>query len=50
MEKNGVKATIKLEGKIHEILISKERAEQIKRLQQLIKEGRKRKLASNNNS
>ncbi len=40
MEKQEVKATITLDGKAHEIKISKERAEQIKRLQQLIKEGR----------
>lgn len=43
MEKQEVKATITLDGKVHEIMISKERAEQIKRLQQLIKEGRLKK-------
>jgi hypothetical protein len=38
MKKKAVKATITLNGKAHEIMISKERAEQIKRLQKLIKE------------
>lgn len=38
MEKNEVKATITLDGQTHEIMISKERAMQIKRLQKLIKE------------
>jgi len=44
MEKTEVKATIKLDGKPHEIMISRERAEQIKRLQKLIKEGRQKKV------
>lgn len=43
MEKKEVKATIKLDGKAHEIMISRERAEQIKRLQKLIKENRLKK-------
>jgi hypothetical protein len=38
MKTKAVKATITLDGKAHEIMISKERAEQIKRLQKLIKE------------
>jgi hypothetical protein len=38
MEKNSVKATITLDGKPHEIMISKVRAEQTKRLQRLIRE------------
>ena len=38
MEKKEVKATITLDGQTHEIMISKERAKQIKRLQKLIKE------------
>lgn len=33
-----VKATIVLDGHTHEIMISRERVEQIKRLQKLIKE------------
>ncbi len=32
MEKKEVKATIKLDGKTHDVWISKERAEQIRRL------------------
>ncbi len=43
MEKKEVKATIKLEGKTHEVVISKERAEQIRRLQKLIRENRLKK-------
>ena len=38
MEKKEVKATITLDGQTYEIMISKERAAQIKRLQKLIKE------------
>ncbi len=37
MEKKEVKATITLDGQTHEIMISKERAIQIKRLQKLIR-------------
>ncbi len=40
MEKKEVKATIKLDGKSHEVWISKERAEQIRRLQKIIREER----------
>jgi hypothetical protein len=43
MEKKEVKATIILDGKAHEIYISRERAEQIKRLQKLIKKNKSRK-------
>ena len=43
MEKKEVKATITLDGQTHEIMISRERAEQIKRLQKLIKENKDRK-------
>ena len=43
MEKEEEKATITLDGKTHEIMISKERAMQIKRLQKLIKEDRQKK-------
>lgn len=43
MEKKEVKATITLDGKTHEIMISKERAEQIKHLQKLIKENNSKK-------
>ena len=43
MEKKEVKATITLNGKVHDIYISKERAEQIKRLQKLIRERRSKK-------
>lgn len=43
MEKKEVKATITLDGKTHEITISQARAEQIKRLQKLIKETKLRK-------
>ncbi len=42
MEKKEVKATITLDGKAHEINISSERAEQIKRLQKLIRENKPR--------
>lgn len=42
MEKKEVKATITLAGQTHEIYISRERAEQIKRLQKLIKENKSR--------
>ncbi len=38
MEKKDVKATIKLDGKSHDVWISKERAEQIRRLQKIIRE------------
>jgi hypothetical protein len=38
MKKKEVKTTITLDGQTHEIMISKERAIQIKRLQKLIKE------------
>jgi len=40
---NTVKATITLDGQTHEIMISKERAIQIRRLQKLIKENKARK-------
>ena len=43
MEKKEVKATITLDGQTHGIMISRERAIQIKRLQKLIKENRTRK-------
>ena len=43
MENNSVKATITLDGKTHEIMISKKRAEQIKHLQKLIRENRLKK-------
>ncbi len=43
MENKEVKATITLDGKAHEIMISKERAEQIRRLQKLIRENRLKK-------
>jgi hypothetical protein len=42
MKKKEIRATITLDGKTHEIMISKERAEQIKRLQKLINEGREK--------
>ncbi len=41
-ENNTVKATITLCAQTHKILISKERAIQIKRLQKLINESKKR--------
>ncbi len=43
MEKKEVKATINLDGKSHEIWISKERAEQIRRLQNIIRENNLKK-------
>ncbi len=48
MEKKEVKATITLDGKIHEMLISQERAEQIKNLQKLIKENQEVKQPAQN--
>ncbi len=38
MKNKKVKATIKLDGEAYEVWISKERAEQIKRLQKIIRE------------
>ncbi len=43
MEKKEVKATIKLDGKSHEVWISKERAVQIRRLQNIIRENNQKK-------
>ncbi len=43
MEKRQVKATIKLAGQNHGIMISKERAEQIRLLQKLIRANRNKK-------
>ncbi len=48
MEKKEVKATIKLDGKSNEVLISKERAEQIRRLQKLIRENNMNKIRNKN--
>ncbi len=48
MEKKEVKATIKLDGKSHEVWISKERAEQIRRLQKLIRENNMNKIRNKN--
>ncbi len=48
MEKKEVKATIKLDGKNHEIWINKERAEQIRRLQKLIRENNMNKIRNKN--
>lgn len=42
-----VKAMIKLDGQTHEIMISRERAEQIKRLQKLIKENKAKQNEGN---
>ncbi len=48
MEKKEVKATFKLDGKSHEVWISKERAEQIRRLQKLIRENNMNKIRNKN--
>lgn len=40
MKKKEVKATLTIDGKTHEIMISHERAEQIKQLQKLIKQNK----------
>ncbi len=43
MEKKEVKAIINLDGKTHEVWISKERAKQIRRLQNVIRENNLKK-------
>ncbi len=48
MEKKEVKATITLDDKTHEIWISKERVEQIRRLQKLIRENNMNKIRNKN--
>ena len=47
MKKSEVKATITIDGKTHKIIISRERAEQIKRLQKLIKANREKQKTQN---
>jgi len=46
-ENNTVKATITLDGQTHGIMISRERAVQIKRLQKLIKESKTKQNEAN---